>query len=133
MILVDTSVWIEFLSGRIRPLGASDFLQFVTCGPVLQEVLQGLRMGTASSKFEDRIRSLPCLSDPLPVELFLQAAEIYREGRRRGRTVRSPIDCLIAAIAIDHGIPILHRDRDFDTIAEYTPLRISGRALPRLQ
>src|ERR1035438_477262 len=55
---------------------AGDFHQFATCGPILQEVLQGLRGGAASAKFEERVRSLPCLSDPLPVGLFLEAAEI---------------------------------------------------------
>jgi predicted nucleic acid-binding protein len=133
VILVDTSIWIEFLRGRIQPPESRDFHRYVTCGPILQEVMQGLRAGAASTRFEDRIRSLPCLNDPLSVELFLKAAEIYREGRRRGRTVRAPVDCLIAAIAIDNGIPIWHRDRDFDTIAEYTPLRISKGGIPRVQ
>ena len=133
MILVDSSVWIEFLCGRMQQLQAGDFHQFATCGPILQEVLQGLRVGAASAKFEERIRSLPCLSDPLSVGLFLQAAEIYREGRRKGRTIRSTTDCLIASIAIDNAVPIWHKDRDFDTIADYTPLRISPRILPRVQ
>ena len=133
MILVDSSVWIEFLGGRIEHLQTGDFRQFATCGPILQEVLQGLRAGAASAKFEQRIRSLPCLSDPLPVGLFLEAAEIYREGRRKGHTIRSATDSLIAAIAIENAIPIWHKDRDFDAIAEYTPLRISPQVVPRIQ
>jgi predicted nucleic acid-binding protein len=131
--LVDTSVWVEFLSGRVQPLRPSDFHQFVTCGPILQEVLQGLRAGSASEVFETKIRSLPCLGDPMPLGVFLDAAEIYREGRRKGHTIRSTTDCLIAAIAIENGIPIWHRDRDFDAIARYTPLRISEWPLPRIQ
>jgi predicted nucleic acid-binding protein len=63
----------------------------------------------------------------------LQAAEIYREGRRKGHTIRSTTDCLIAAIAIENGVPMWHRDRDYDAIAKYTPLRISEWALPRIQ
>lgn len=133
MILVDTSVWIEFLRGNIQPLQPGDFRQFATSGPILQEVLQGLRAGTASEVFEKRIRSLPCLSDPVPLGLFLDAAEIYREGRRKGHTIRSTTDCLIAAIAIDNGVPIWHRDRDFDAIARYTPLRISPWVAPRIR
>ncbi len=133
MILVDTSIWIEFLRGRIPPLPAAEFRQFVTCGPVIQEVLQGLRLEPKSARFEDRISALDCLSDPLPVGLFLQAAEIYREGRRRGRTLRSPMDSLIAAIAIENGVALWHNDPDFDTIAEYTPLRISEWLVPRIQ
>ena len=59
--------------------------------------------------------------------LFLEAAEIYREGRRRGYTLRSSIDCLIAAIAIENGIPVRHRDRDYDAIGRYTRLKIVGK------
>jgi predicted nucleic acid-binding protein len=133
VILVDTSVWIELLSGRVERPTADQLSQFVTCGPIVQELLQGLRAGRDSAAFQESLLALPCLSDPLPLGLFLDAAEIYREGRRKGRTIRSTIDCLIAAIAIDNGIAIWHRDRDFDTIAEYTPLRISQRILPRVQ
>jgi len=54
--------------------------------------------------------------------LFFSAAEIYRQGRRRAITIRSSVDCLIAAIAIDHGIAVWHRDRNFSAIARYTGL-----------
>jgi predicted nucleic acid-binding protein len=133
VILVDSSVWVEFLGGRIQPIQAADFRQFVTCGPIVQEVLQGLRAGSVGEAFEKQMRSLPCLSDPLSVELFLQAAEIYREGRRKGHTIRSTTDCLIAAIAIDNGVPLWHRDRDYEAIARYTPLRIAEWVVPRIQ
>lgn len=133
MTLVDTSVWIELLAGRAAPLAPDHLTQFATCGPIIQEVLQGLRSGRDSAAFQESLLALPCLSDPMPVELFLQAAEIYREGRRKGRTIRSTTDCLIAAIAIENGVAIWHRDRDFDAIAEYTPLRISPWLQPRVQ
>jgi hypothetical protein len=133
MILVDTSVWVELLGGRIQPPTADQLSQFVTCGPILQEVLQGLRAGSASETFQERFLALPCLGDPLPFALFREAAAIYREGRRRGRTIRSSTDCLIAAIAIDNGVPVWHRDRDFDAIAQYTPLRITRDLALRVQ
>jgi len=123
--LVDTSVWIELLAGRVEPPTADQLAQLAVCGPILQEVLQGLRAGRDSAALQDSLLALPCLSDPMPLSLFLDAAEIYREGRRKGHTIRSTTDCLIAAIAIDNGVPIWHRDRDFDAIARYTPLRIS--------
>lgn len=132
MILVDTSIWIELLGGRAEPT-ADQLSQFATCGPIVQEVLQGLRAGSDSAAFQESLLALPCLSDPLPLGLFLDAAEIYREGRRKGYTIRSPLDCLIAAIAIDNGIPIWHRDHDYDAIARYTPLRVSEWVLPRIQ
>jgi|SRR5580692_4967324 predicted nucleic acid-binding protein len=133
MTLVDTSVWIELLAGRAAPLAPDQLSQFAICGPIIQEVLQGLRSGRDSTAFQESLLALPCLSDPMPLSLFLEAAEIYREGRRRGRSIRSTTDCLIAAIAIEHGVPIWHRDRDFDAIAEYTPLRISPWLQPRVQ
>lgn len=123
MILVDTSVWIEMLAGR-QQVDPDDLLRLVTCPPVLQEVRQGLRRTGQADAFFDNFQAVPCLSTPTPSALFLAAAEIYREGRRRGITVRSSYDCLIAAIAIEHKVPVWHRDRDFDAIAQYTPLRV---------
>jgi predicted nucleic acid-binding protein len=124
MILLDTSIWIEFLNGRIKKPGPDDFVQFTTAGPIIQEVFQGLRPGPASEAFREIFLALPRLSDPLPLELFLEAADFYREGRRRGNTIRSSTDCLIAAIAIKHQLPVWHRDRDFDAIAKFTRLSV---------
>jgi len=66
---------------------------------------------------------LPMLSNPLPRAAFLSAAELYRLGRAKGYTIRSSTDCLVAAIAIDNGVPVWHKDRDFESIARYTSLR----------
>jgi predicted nucleic acid-binding protein len=123
MILVDTSIWIELLAAKPRnAVREEDLLRFVTCGPVVQEVLQGLRPGLQSDAFRTAFLAIPVLCDPLPLRLYVSAAEIYRLGRRRGITIRSSADCLIAAIAIDHGVPVWHRDRDFSAIARYTGL-----------
>ena len=123
MILVDTSIWIEILTRNPRHIiQEGELFSFVTCGPVVQEVLQGLRPGLQSDAFRTAFLAIPVLSDPVPLGLFVSAAEIYRQGRRRGITIRSSADCLIAAIAIDHGIPVWHRDRDFSAIASYTGL-----------
>jgi len=124
MTLVDTSVWIELLNGSLGSrVTEAELLNFVTCGPVLQEVLQGLRDDSASEALGEGLLALPVLSDPLPIALFLSAAEIYRLGRRKGYTIRSSTDCLIAAIAIENGVPVWHKDRDFEAIARYTSLR----------
>lgn len=124
MILVDTSIWIELLAGRGQRPGADDLLNFATCGPVLQEVLQGLRPSSASETFREAFLALPRLSDPLPASLFLEAADLYRDGRRRGYSIRSSIDCLIAAVAISNRVPVWHRDRDFTLLARYTRLAV---------
>ena len=95
-----------------------------TCAPVIQEVLQGLRPGSASEVFREAFLALPILSNPVSLDLYLAAADIYRQGRRKGITIRSGVDCLIAAIAIHNRVPVWHRDRDFDSIATYTTLDV---------
>jgi len=128
VILVDTSVWIELLGDRglIRQVEPK-LADFVTCPPVVQEILQGFSDRSSLQVFEERLLAFPCLSEPVPLDLYGKAAAIYREGRRRGYTIRSGVDCLIAAIAIEHNVPVWHRDRDFSTIGRYTTLRAVTR------
>ena len=87
MILVDTSVWIELLSGRRHQITDEKLMLLATCGPVIQEVLQGIRPGAESEAFRRAFMAIPVLSDPIPVRLFLAASDIYQQGRRRGRDV----------------------------------------------
>jgi predicted nucleic acid-binding protein len=128
--MIGTSIWIDFLidPGRI-PEVEFDPTEFVTCGPIIQKVLQGFADMHSLPAFRDRLLGVPRLSDPLSLDLFLDAANIYRDGRRKGYTIRSTTDCLIAAIAIHNEVPVWHRDRDFTTIARYTPLRAVTRYL----
>ena len=67
--------------------------------------------------------SLPIVESPLGTEVFLDAVHLYRTARRGGRTVRSSVDCLIAACAIRHDLEVLHRDRDFGVLSEISALR----------
>jgi predicted nucleic acid-binding protein len=122
MILVDTSVWIGILKGN-RRVKAAEFENYLTCGPVIQEVFQGLKPVPEAAAFRAAFLQIPRLSDPVPAEVYLEAAEIFRLGRLKGYTIRSSVDCLIAAIAIRGGVPVWHRDRDYTFIARYTPLR----------
>lgn len=125
MILVDTSIWIELLGGKAwRAPKREDLSRFVTCGPIVQEVLQGLRPGPHSDVFRAAFTAMPVLGDPIPLDLFVSAADIYAQGRRRAITIRSSVDCLIAAIAIEYRIPVWHRDRDFDAISRFTSLEV---------
>jgi predicted nucleic acid-binding protein len=124
VILVDTSIWIELLNGRLgSKVSKEDLLNFAVCGPIAQEVLQGLRDASSSRAFRSAFLALPILSDPLYKTTFLKAADIYRLGRSKGYTIRSSTDCLIATIAIENDVPIWHKDRDFEIIAGYTALR----------
>lgn len=122
MILADTSIWVEMINGRLRPT-ETEILRLATCGPVLQEVVQGLRQSKGSEELRDGLLALPHVCDPVPRRIYLAAADLFREGRHRGLTIRSSVDCLIAAIAIDSGLPVWHRDRDFSAIARFSTLR----------
>ena len=123
MILVDTSVWIAILRQELAA-DEDDYEDFYTCGPIVQEVLQGFKDDPLTNQFARLFMDVPRLSDPLPSELYVSAAAVYRQGRRRGLTIRSAADCLIAAIALTNDASVWHRDRDFDTIAQFTNLRV---------
>jgi hypothetical protein len=72
VILVDTSIWIELLNGRLGArVSEEQLLNFATCGPVAQEVLQGLRSSPAAEELRQAFLALPMLSDPLPSSIFL--------------------------------------------------------------
>ena len=125
MTLVDTSVWIEVFRMQ-RPLDLErvvDFDDVVTCLPVVQEVLQGFREEAAYRRAREAMLSLPIVESPLDRTLFTDAVALYRGARRAGRTVRSSVDCLIAACAIRHDLEVLHRDRDYALLAQVSPLR----------
>ena len=125
MLLVDTSAWIEVFRKPagldLADVGGLD--QVVTCLPVVQEVLQGFRDESAFRMARDAMLALPCVESPLPQARFEEAAALYRSARRAGFTVRSGIDCLIAACAIRHGLTVLHKDRDFAVLGKIAGLR----------
>ncbi len=125
MLLVDTSIWIEVFRrpSRLRLDGVVEFDDVVTCLPVMQEVLQGFRDERAFQLAREAMAAMPIVESPLSAGVFDEAVAIYRSARRAGLTIRSGMDCLIAACAIRHGLEILHGDRDYDTIARVSPLR----------
>ena len=124
MVLVDTSVWIEvFRKGsrfQLESVAPTD--EIVTCLPVVQEVLQGFREERTFALARDAMLSFPVVESPLRAEVIVEAAQLYRAARRSGLTIRSGVDCLIAACAVRHHLTVLHRDRDFDLIARVSSL-----------
>jgi predicted nucleic acid-binding protein len=125
VILVDTSVWIEVFRGH-DPLDIerrADLDEVVTCLPIVQEILQGIGDQRAYRVAREALLSMPVVESPLRDEVFVEAAELYRAARRTGHTVRSSVDCLIAACAIRHDLTVLHRDRDYPALAQVSPLR----------
>jgi predicted nucleic acid-binding protein len=110
-----------------QPPSSDELLVMATCGPVIQEVMQGFAESPRRSAFRESLMALPRLSDPMSTDIYMEAAEIYRDGRRRGYTLRSSTDCLIAAVAIINQVPLWHADRDYQAIAQYTRLSIYQR------
>lgn len=126
MILVDTSVWVGSFR-RSSPLDLDAILdldEVVTCLPVIQEVLQGFADERAYRIAREAMFAFPIVEDPLLSEVYEQAVELYRAGRRAGFTIRSSIDCLIASCALRNSLTVLHRDRDFDALAQISALDV---------
>ncbi len=129
MILVDTSVWIDFFAGRDVPHVAAleqlikDNQDLALCGIILTEILQGIGDDATHQRVRRHLRPLIML--PMPVAVFERAAEIYRTLRKRGITIRKTNDCIIAATALEHQCRLLHNDRDFLPIAQHYPLKIA--------
>ena len=124
MILVDTSVWIAVFrkNAALRIEDAVEFDEIATCLPVIQEVLQGFREERAYRMARDAMTALPIVESPMEESLFIEAAELYRAARRQGLTIRSAVDCLIAACAMRHDLPVLHMDRDYELLARVSTL-----------
>ena len=124
MLLVDTSVWIEVFrrSPRVHLERLIDFDEVVTCLPVIQEVLQGFRDERTYQTARDAMYALPIVAAPLSAQVVDQAIDLYRSARRAGFTIRSGVDCLIAACALRHSLTVLHHDRDFDLLAKISAL-----------
>ena len=131
MILVDTSVWIDLFGKNPKcRLDPTNLKQIATCPIIIQEVLQGIKNDKAYFTIKESLLALPIYGSPLHIDLFISASELYRTGRKRGLTIRSSVDCLIAAIALQNRLTIWHQDRDFMEIAKFTSLDVlNGRAL----
>lgn len=132
MLLVDTSVWVEVFRrpSRFKLESVADLEEVVTCLPVLQEVLQGFRDERAFRIAREAMHALPIVESPLQIEVFEEAVDLYRLARRAGATVRSGVDCVIAACAIRHELTVLHHDRDFEALSQISRLR-AQEVLPK--
>ncbi len=125
MYLIDTSAWIVHLSKNDR-FHLSELIQpeeIVLSPPIYQEILQGIGSEKAYRTVKELLEAYCFADNPVPLKRFEEAAELYRIGRKTGITVRSGVDCLIAATAIEHGLVVLHRDRDYPNIAQFSGLQ----------
>ena len=127
MILVDSSVWIDFFNGReSRP---TDMLArllrrrvLLTGDLILAEVLQGFRHKRDMATARRALLSLP-YADIVGQEVALRSAQNYRLLRRRGVTARKTVDVIIATFCLRYGHILLHDDRDFEPMREHLGLR----------
>ena len=129
MIVVDTSVWVDFLRGR-RTRQARRCAELIEGGEpvaltdvIFTELLQGLPSEEEAALVERHLRAFPILRLE-GLDDFVLAAGLYRAARRQGVTIRKTLDCLIAAPCVRTGAPLLHADADFDRLASCSSLRI---------
>jgi predicted nucleic acid-binding protein len=127
MFLIDTSVWIDYFRGNTTPAVTffEDILDsdhpFGLTGVIYQEILQG---ANSESDFRALQKYLVTQQFYYPLNLpesHVAAARLYFRCRRNGITIRSTIDCLIAQIAIEHGLRLVHSDKDFDAMERVIP------------
>ncbi len=127
MIVVDSSIWIDYFNGEInkktdwfdRALGTEPI---IVGDIILTEVLQGFR-GDAQFREAKRLFDGFRIVSMVGKDLAIETAKNYRTLRQRGSTVRKTIDMMIATYCIHNRIPLLYSDRDFDPIVAHLGLK----------
>jgi len=127
MILVDSSVWIDYFNGKRS--WQTDLLDHMLSNVpiiigdlILTEVLQGFKSDKDYETAKNYLDKLP-FRQMGGYNVAIQSAQNYRQLRKAGVTVRKTIDIIIAAFCIIEGLTLLHDDRDFDPIASHFPLK----------
>lgn len=127
MILVDSSVWVDYFNGQGTQ--ETDFLDSllgtepVAIGDlILAEVLQGFRSEADYEAVKEMLASLATY-DLLGASLAIKTADNYRTLRKRGITVRKTVDAIIATFCIERRTPLLYSDRDFDPFVKHLGLK----------
>jgi predicted nucleic acid-binding protein len=127
MVLVDTSVWIDLFrerrstpAARLRRI-LDDGSDFAVAHVIVQELLQGAANQREFALLYEYFTTQRVLASEDALNAHCRAARLYFNCRRRGFTPRSTIDCLIAQIAVEHRVPLLHNDQDFERIAKVAP------------
>lgn len=129
MILVDTSVLVDFLRGRdTAAVGRLDALElegapWTIPSPCVQEILQGALDEREWRTIHLAVRGRDVIGPEDEMDARVGAARLWFDCRRRGVTIRSGVDCFIAQIALENEAVLLHDDDDFDAIAKVRPLR----------
>ena len=127
MYLIDTSIWISYL--RQEQNAGVIYLQnilkkqhpFGITSVIYQEVLQGASLAKDFTRLTDYFSTQHFYQPLNLVTSYEAAAQLYFTCRKQGITIRSTIDCLIAQIAIEHDLALLHNDKDFVELAKVAP------------
>ncbi|MFZ0256548.1 MAG: PIN domain nuclease [Gammaproteobacteria bacterium] len=127
MYLIDTSVWIDYFRqiqnkpvALLENILAQNWPYGIT-SVIFQEVLQGAASTKGFTKLQTYLATQRFYHATDPVQSYRHAARIYFRCRRKGITIRSTIDCLIAQISIEHGLALIHNDSDFIQMAQAIP------------
>ena len=128
MIVVDTSVWIDYVNGVVTPQTnildiELESSRLATGDLIIVEFLQGFRDDRQFLEAKDLMDSLEYY-DFAGREMAINAAQNFRRLRKKGITIRKTIDVLIATFCIEYGFELLHNDRDFDPMEEILGLRV---------
>ena len=128
MIVVDSSVWIDYFNGKITKQTnlLDSFLgnELVVIGDlIMTEVLQGFQSDKDFKKARQLLGSL-IFKEMLGKDLAIKSAENYRRLRKKGVTVRKTIDVIIATFCIFSDLPLLHSDRDFNPMEKHLNLKV---------
>ena len=129
MIVVDTSVWIDFFIGKETPqrhllhqlIEKEEDICLTEI--ILTEILQGIKDDMIYEVIKSYLLEFPIIK-PKGKETYIAAAEIYRKCRRQGKTLRKTIDCIIASIVKENNLALLHKDNDFEVIKKVVGLKI---------
>lgn len=123
MHLIDSSVWINAFNGNIsdtvQQLLLSDKIGLTSI--IYAEVLQGIKYDKQFNHIKDKLAVYQFYTLQDPKNSYQQAAQIYRQCRKKGITISSIADCLIAQCAIESDLILLHSDQDFVKIASVIP------------
>ncbi len=124
MVIIDTSVWIDFFNGScneetIKLEGLKQKkVDIFTTGLIITEILCGVKDNEILEELKEKLLKLPFVN-PFYPETYINSALIYRKGRKKGITIRKTIDFLIAQLAIENGLYLLHKDNDFTKLNIY--------------
>ena len=131
LILVDTTVWIDFFNKKDNSKQADILIQIIEkgeyticiCPIIYQEILQGIKEDNTFEEIKDILKNILMINTPI-LTVADYAIDLYRSLRKKGITIRKPYDCMIASYAILENTYLLHNDSDFMQMGNNTKLKI---------